>query len=100
MMKSSIKALILSSIFGALVSCTSQPIIPKSTDIKVGRSAPGDKCKEIGLLRGTTMLTSGTKEEALEDLKKMAANKGATYVKVEQFSALGTSVTGFGYKCP
>jgi len=56
-------------------------------------------CESIGLLRGTTMTSTGTKEDALKDLKVTAANKGATYIKVEQFSATGTSVTGMAYTC-
>ena len=70
-----------------------------SDDIKVGREKPSGECEELGLLRGTTMTATETKEDALEDLKKTAANKGATYVKVEQFSATGTSVTGMAYTC-
>ena len=90
------KALLLSILVS---SCSSQPIIPKSDDVKVSRKVPMGDCKEIGLLRGSTMTSMGTKEEALEDLKETAALKGATYLKVEQFSGTGTSVTGIAYTC-
>ena len=41
----------------------------------------------------------GTQEQALGDLKREAANKGANYVMVKQYSDLGTSVTGIAYEC-
>ncbi len=82
-----------------LISCSSQPIIQSGSDIEVGRQLPMGDCEELGLLRGTTMTSMGTKEDALADLKEAAAAKGATYIKVEQFSETGTSVTGKAYTC-
>ena len=80
-------------------ACSSQPIIQTGNDIEVGRKIPMGSCEEIGLLRGTTMTSMETKEDALSDLKETAASKGATYIKVEQFSETGTSVTGIAYTC-
>jgi uncharacterized protein YbjQ (UPF0145 family) len=54
----------------------------------------------MGSITGTTPTVKGTQEEALEDLKREAANKGANYVVVKQYSAYGTSVTGLAYECP
>lgn len=92
--------IILIPIFLFILSCGSQSIIPSPSDIEVGRKVPSGNCVELGLLRGSTMTTSGTKEDALTDLKSTAAAKGATYIKVEQFSETGTSVTGIAYTCP
>lgn len=83
----------------AISSCSSQPVIQTGNDIEVGRKIPMGSCEKIGLLRGTTMTSMGTKEDALSDLKESAASKGATYIKVEQFSETGTSVTGMAYTC-
>jgi len=40
------------------------------------------------------------REDALADLKKEAANKGANFLVVRQYSAMGTAVTGEAYLCP
>jgi uncharacterized protein YbjQ (UPF0145 family) len=69
-------------------------------EVKVSREAPSKECTEIGELVGRTATVKGTQEQALEDLKKEAANKGANYVMVKQYSAYGTSVTGVAYECP
>jgi hypothetical protein len=75
-------------------------VLPDVKEVKVGREAAGDDCKELGPINGTTSSAKGTREQALEDLKREAANKGANYVMIKQYSAYGTSVVGVGYECP
>jgi hypothetical protein len=75
-------------------------ILPDVKEVKVGREAAGDDCKELGPINGTTSSTKGTREQALEDMKHEAANKGANYVMIKQYSAYGTSVVGIAYECP
>ncbi len=82
-----------------LTSCSSLPIIPEGSDVNVSRKAPKGNCQSLGTLTGSSLSVKATKEEVLEDLKTNAANKGATHLKVEQFSALGTSVTGTAFRC-
>jgi hypothetical protein len=84
----------------ALTACSSKPVIPSAGDVKVSREEAGPKCKEIGKLTGTTMTAQGTKEQALDDLKREVATKGGNYVVVKQFSDYGTAVTGIAYDCP
>lgn len=99
MMKSVVlvKACILTLVLGA---CASRSILPSVQEVKVSREMPDKECKEIGKLTGTTATVRGTQEQALEDLKRDAANKGANYLLVKQFSDYGTAVTGVAYECP
>jgi len=90
--------LVLASLF--LAACASRSITPDIKEVKVSREAPDKDCKEMGTLTGTVASAKGTQEQAVEDLKREAANKGANYVLVKQFSSYGTSVTGIGYECP
>ena len=83
-----------------LSSCSSRSIMPDSKEVEVSRKAADEDCKDMGLITGTTTSIKGTKEDALADLKQTAANKGANYVVVKQYSAQGTSVTGLAYECP
>lgn len=83
----------------SFLGCSSRPVTADKKEIKVSREAPSKDCKEIGKLTGTTQSTKGTQEQALEDLKQEAANKGANYVIVKQYSDAGTSVTGIAYEC-
>lgn len=80
--------------------CSSRSVLPDAAEVKVSRDAAGKKCHEIGKITGTTSSAKGTQEQALEDLKKEAANKGANYVMVKEYSSYGTSVTGIAYECP
>ena len=84
----------------ALAGCASKPILPTEKDIKVSREEPSGKCKAMGELTGRTATVKGTREQALEDLKREAANKGANYVMVKQMSDYGTAITGLAYDCP
>lgn len=86
-------------IFG-LAGCRSRSLLADSKDVKVSREEAAKDCHELGTLTGTTLSAKGTQEQALEDLKKEAANKGANYVQVKEYSSMGTSVTGLAYDCP
>lgn len=94
------KRMIIATLVLMLSACASRPIIQTTKDVKVSREEPGSDCKPMGKLTGTTLTARGTQEQALEDLKREAANKGANYVVVKQFSDYGTSVTGVAYECP
>lgn len=85
----------------ALASCQSTPsVVPKTSDLTVKRIAPDSKdCRELSKVTGMLSSAKGTPEQALEDLKKEAANKGANYLWVQEYSANGTSVTGMAYLC-
>ena len=89
--------LILPFIYGCATPVP-DPII-KEDQLEVSRKLPMGNCEELGLLRGTTISIKGTQQDALADLKQTAMNKGANYLKVEEFSAMGTSATGIAYKC-
>ena len=94
------KNLILMSLaVSFLASCSHQSVLPITEDVKVGRTDAGKDCREIGKVTGSSMTAKGSAEEALEDMKKDAARKGATYVKVNEYSALGTAVSGTAYQC-
>ena len=83
-----------------LSSCASRSVLPDVREVKVSREPADKDCRELGSLSGRTASARGTEAEALEDLKKEAAAKGANYVVVKQYSGYGTSVTGIGYECP
>lgn len=84
----------------AIGACSSQPIIPEAKNIKLSRENPDSDCVEIGKVQGSVSTNKGTIEQAIEDMKLDAARKGATYVRMESTSALGTSVSGTAYQCP
>ncbi len=85
---------------GLLSSCFSPPIKPEGKNIKVSRMDPGPDCRPLGAVEGRSLKTKSTFEEALEDLKTDAARKGATDVKIESSSGLGTAVRGEAFFCP
>lgn len=86
----------------SFIGCSSRSVMPDKDEIKVTREMPDkdDKCKEIGQIMGRSATVKATREDVLEDLKQTAANKGANYVVVKQYSAQGTTVTGIAYECP
>ncbi|MBX3020960.1 MAG: DUF4156 domain-containing protein [Bdellovibrionales bacterium] len=95
--------LVLSAILMAAIfttGCRSRSVLPDVKEVKVSRDTAPDDCKEIGPINGTTTSAKGTQEQALADLKQEAANKGANYVMIKQYSAYGTSVVGVAYECP
>jgi hypothetical protein len=85
---------------GALASCSHQSPLPEKENVKVSREKPDEKdCQFLTKVEGRVTTVKGTAEQALEDLKQEAANKGANYLQVEQYSGSGLSVTGMAYKC-
>jgi hypothetical protein len=92
-------ALVIGSI-AALQGCASRSVLPDANEVKVSRDVPmGTNCTELGKISGATQSLKGTQTDALEDLKREAANKGANYVVVKQYSDNGTAVTGIAYEC-
>ena len=94
------KLIALAIVTTALGGCASRSIKPAPDQVKVSRELPGAKCKELGTITGTTRTAQGTQDEAIEDLRKEAANKGANYIMVREFSSYGTPVTGRAFECP
>lgn len=82
-----------------LAACSSRSVTPDVKEVKVSRDTADKDCKELGKITGTTLSVKGTAEEALADLKREAANKGANYVQVKQYSDNQTTVTGVAYEC-
>lgn len=80
--------------------CASRSVLPDAKEVKVSRDAAPEECKEIGPINGRSTSVKGTQEQALADMKQEAANKGANYVMIKQYSAYGTSVVGVAYECP
>ncbi|MBK9295039.1 MAG: DUF4156 domain-containing protein [Oligoflexia bacterium] len=80
--------------------CASQPLTPEASSVKASRTKPSSDCEFISKVTGTSSSVKAKPEDALEDLKQDAADKGANYVHVQQYSSYGTSVTGLAYKCP
>ena len=83
-----------------LMGCASQSLTPDMNEVKASHDAPPSKCVEITKVTGTSASVKGTPEDALKDLKKDAANRGANYVRIDEYSSYGTAVTGVAYKCP
>jgi len=99
-MKKIVLGLIISAFAVNFLGCASQSVMANKDSIKVGRDDPSKDCKSLGKVTGSTLSTKATQKDVLEDMKQNAANKGATYVKVMQYSDTGTAVTGFAYQCP
>jgi len=83
----------------ALDACSSHPIKPEASNVKVSRDEADKDCKDLGKVEGRVKNIKGTFEEALEDLKTDAARKGANYVRIAQSGSLGQSVSGDAYFC-
>lgn len=93
------RVIVITLIAWSLGACASRSVLPEVKEVKVSREAAGRDCNEIGMITGSTASTNGTREQALANLKSEAANKGANYVMVKQYSAYGTVVTGIAYEC-
>ena len=74
--------------------------MPEPKDVTVRREAPAPACRLIGEVTGRALTASGPREDALNDLKRDAANRGGNYVVIQEWSAYGTGVTGVAYACP
>jgi hypothetical protein len=94
-----LKYILFSSFSLVLISCSSKPVLPQKSDIKVSRDEAGKDCKSLGAIEGRTTNVKGTAEEALEDLKSEAIKKGANYVQIETMGAQGTAIRGQAYFC-
>ena len=90
---------ILITIFGT--ACAHQrSILPDVRDVQVSRKAADPKCRALGEIEGRAPTASGTSIDALADLKREAAAKGANYLVVKEYSTYGTAVTALAYECP
>jgi hypothetical protein len=85
----------------ALISgCSSHPVIPEGRNVIVAREEAKDSCKDLGRVTGRTLSAKANLEEAIEDMKKEAALKGANYIRMETASGIQSAVAGTAYFCP
>lgn len=96
MLKGLLSAIVLGLI---LSSCSSHPVIPEKSDIKVSRDNPSDNCKNLGAIEGRSNKVNAKPEDALEDLKSEAIRKGADYVRIETMGAQSSTIRGTAYFC-
>jgi hypothetical protein len=82
-----------------LLGCSHQPVVPEAKNVKVARENASSDCVEIGRVTGQVKTTTGTIEQAIEDMKLDAARRGANYVRMESTGAMGTSASGTAYQC-
>ena len=82
-----------------LFSCSSHPVLPQTSDIKVSREEAAKGCEFISSIEGRSTKINDTAENVLEDLKREAVKKGANYVKLETMGAQGTAIKGSAYFC-
>lgn len=81
--------------------CSTRPVLPDSSDVKVSRTAPKDeRCESIGPIEGRSLTAKGNPEEALKDATNAAAHKGANFVHIQSYSETGTAVRAEGFVCP
>jgi FlaG/FlaF family flagellin (archaellin) len=83
----------------AVSSCSHESLTPNSSDVKASKDEPSSDCVMLSEVAGSTKTAKGTSEEALEDMKKETSSKGGNYVRIQQYSSYGTSVTGTAYRC-
>jgi PBP1b-binding outer membrane lipoprotein LpoB len=96
MLKSILAVLLLAVIFSG---CSSHPVLPEKSDIKVSRDNPSDKCKNLGAIEGRSRKVNAKPEDALEDLKEEAIRKGADYVRIETMGAQSATIRGTAFFC-
>jgi len=83
-----------------IIGCTqTPPVIPDAKNVEVSRKPAHNDCEELGPVEGRSISAKGSFEEALEDLKKEAAHRGANYVYLGQSGPMATSVRGVAYVC-
>ena len=88
-------------LLGLLVTaCSHMSTLPQEDNVKVSRDEPDKDCQFLGKIEGRSMSKTPKQEEALKDLRQEAANKGANYLVVKEYSGMGTAATGLAYKCP
>ena len=101
MTRTFIPAIFTATFLGAaLVGCSHEPLVPEAKNVTVRREDPSAKCRELGQVQGSVGTTTGTVEQAIEDMKLDAARKGANFVQLQTTGAMGTSVSGTAYHCP
>ena len=81
-------------------ACSHEALVPDAKNVTVQREPVNAKCVEIGKVQGSVATTTGTIEQAIEDMKLDASRRGANYVHMESTGAMGTSVSGIAYHCP
>lgn len=81
------------------LGCGSHPVLPEKSDIKVSRENPDSDCKSLGPIEGRSLKVDAKYEDALEDLKSEAVQKGANFVQVQTLGALGGAIRGEAYFC-
>lgn len=96
MLKSILAVLVLAVVFSG---CSSHPVLPEKSDIKVSRDNPSDKCKNLGAIEGRSRKVNAKPEDALEDLKEEAIRKGADYVRIETMGAQSATIRGTAFFC-
>lgn len=79
--------------------CSSHPVLPEKSDIKVTRDNPPDKCKNLGPIEGRSNKINAKPEDALEDLKGEAIRKGADFVRIETMGAQSSTIRGTAFFC-
>lgn len=82
-----------------LVACSSHPVIPETSDIKVSREEASKNCESLGAIEGRSTKITDSTDAVLEDLKQEAVKKGANFVKIETIGAQGTAIKGQAYFC-
>lgn len=89
-------------IFGLvfLASCSHMSNLPDEDNVTISREDAKANCTFLGKLEGRSLSKVPKPEDALNDLKMEAVNKGANYLTVKEYSANRTAVTGLAYKCP
>ena len=89
----------------AVVSCVSMtPLTQGGQLVRVQKSDPPSTCQEIGIISegSTNLLRGGSPEEnARNKARNAAAERGANYLRLEDFKTTGngSSVTGTAFSC-
>lgn len=82
-------------LFLLMSACQSTP----GGNVTLSEEAPGEDCKEIGQVIGTSNSHKDSREKAMADLRHEASLISGNYVKVVAVSAHGASVRGIAYRC-
>ncbi len=93
------KILFIAALTIFVSACASRSITPDIEEVKVSRDGPSGDCEDMGRVTGTSNSKKTDNEILLRDLRDEAAKKGANFVKVEEYSSYGTSVTGTAFLC-
>ena len=94
-----VSVLKITTVLALISGCAHQAIVPEAKNVKIARENPASDCREIGPVKGSVKTSSGSIEQAIDDMKLDAARKGANYVRMEATGAMGTSASGTAYQC-